>query len=198
MSSPATAADPAAGHPFRRPAPARSHGPSWHLLNTLTEHHRSAHAQNTPFGSGIAGCPGKRAAAPSTPSLNWGGSVRRGDVTEQSCCVMRNVERASRRRPAGWRHSGSVHGTACLRRSDACRSGATPPAGKVAALVDPLVAPSRWAGIAADRRPYASATRSAGLHRPVSGGIVIADGALPDSAAALAATGNASVSRTQR
>jgi hypothetical protein len=72
------------------------------------------------------------------------------------------------------------------------------PAGKVAALVDPLVAPSRWAGIAADRRPYASATRSAGLHRPVSGGIVIADGALPDSAAALAATGNASVSRTQR
>ena len=43
------------------------------------------------------------------------------------------------------------------------------PAGKVAALVDPLVAPSRWAGIAADRRPYASATRSAGLHRPVPG-----------------------------
>jgi hypothetical protein len=56
-----------------------------------------------------------------------GGSVRRGDVAEQSCCVMRNVERAGRRGPAGWRHSGSVRGTACLRRSGACRSGATWP-----------------------------------------------------------------------
>jgi len=73
-----------------------------------------------------------------------------------------------------------------------------PPGGKVVSLVDPLVAPSRWAGIAADRRPYAPATRSAGLHRPVPGGIVIADGALYESAAALAATGNASVSRTRR
>src|SRR6201985_3906668 len=73
--------------------------------------------------------------------------------------------------------AGSVPGTACLRRSGACRSGAVPPGGKVVSLVDPLVAPSRWAGIAADRRPYAPATRSAGLHRPVPGGIVIADDA---------------------
>src|ERR1700745_2869576 len=59
------------------------------------------------------------------------------------------------------------------------------PGGRSLRFFDPLVAPSRWAGIAADRRPYAPATRSAGLHRPVPGGIGIADGALPERACAL-------------
>src|SRR6476661_6328132 len=112
---------------------------------------------------------------------------------------MRNVERASRRGPAGWRHGriGARHGmSSAVRRLSFWRDVAR--AGRSLRFFDPLVAPSRWAGIAADRRPYAPATRSAGLHRPVPGGIVIADGALPESAAALAATGNASVSRTRR
>jgi hypothetical protein len=65
--------------------------------------------------------------------------------------------------------AGSVRSPACLRRSDACRSGATRPGREGRCASRSAGCAVEVGGIAADRRPYASATRSAGLHRPVPG-----------------------------